>query len=354
MNTFIRHAVMLLAVAAICRAVLASANDSQWASSGSQSATLTGEEKAAANDRSACTGCSEWSRDPCGGRCVDDCESCPPWEIVGAFGFDSFKGVGDWDEQSNFGVVTGLNSAMPVPGLSDYGIGWQLGTTYGVYDWDGNSNGAKSQQQVFVTTGFYRKGDDDQRLSFGIVYDWMINDSWGTHGVAPTLGQWRGQIEYALSDTNAVGGYACVQDRSSSQWCLNNHLVRDRAVDQVNLFWHHKFLSSGADSWLWAGLPEHDRLGGDGSLGDWIVGANLQVPITDRLAVYGNAQYMHPSAAAGQIASLESDWNVGVGIMWYFGGHAASSSVNGNRWLPYMPVANNSTFLVDEYSPRYL
>ena len=29
---------------------------------------------------------------------------------------------------------------MPVPGLSDYGIGWQLGMTYGVYDFDGSAS----------------------------------------------------------------------------------------------------------------------------------------------------------------------------------------------------------------------
>ena len=36
-----------------------------------------------------------------------------------------------------FWRVTGLNAAMPVPGLRDYGIGWQLGMSYGVYDFDG-------------------------------------------------------------------------------------------------------------------------------------------------------------------------------------------------------------------------
>ena len=37
-----------------------------------------------------------------------------------------------------------------------------------------------------------------------------------------------------------------------------------------------------------------------------------------------------------------------MGVVWYFGGHAVSHSINGACWLPYMPVANNSTFLVDQ------
>ena len=36
-----------------------------------------------------------------------------------------------------------------------------------------------------------------------------------------------------------------------------------------------------------------------------------------------------------------------MGILWYFGGRA-SHPINGACWLPYMPVANNSTFLVDQ------
>ena len=71
--------------------------------------------------------------------------------------------------------------------------------------------------------------------------------------------------------------------------------VADRAVSQVNLFWHHKF-ESASESWLWFGIPQKDRLNGGGSLDDWIIGANVQTPISDCLALYGNAQYMHPSA----------------------------------------------------------
>ena len=351
MKTFVRCAVLLLAVAAMCQAGLALAEDFHWVSSGSQA--VADKAPAATNDQSACAGSCEPSCDQCGGGGVfgagaGGCDDSPERGIVGVFGFDSFKGISD-NGGENFGAVTGLNTAMPVPGLSDYGIGWQLGLTYGVYDVDGtvNSPTAKSQQQTFVTTGFYRKGGDDQRLSFGLVYDWMLNSNWGNHGVNPTLGQWRGQVEYALSDINGVGVYASMRDLGSLQWCPRQHLVTDRAISQVNLFWHHKF-ESAADSWLWVGLPERERLSGHGSLGDWIIGANIQVPISERLALYGNAQYMHPSAAAGATASVESDWNVGAGVVWYFGGHAISHSLNGKCWLPYMPVANNSTFLVDE------
>jgi len=249
--------------------------------------------------------------------------------------------------------VTGLNAAMLVPGLSDLGIGWQLGVTYGVYDWDGRfaNRIADSQQQTFVTTGFYRKAAEDQRFSGGIVYDWMFNSAWGEYAVNPTFGQWRGQIEYALSDINGIGVYGCLRDRAAVYTVNRAPVLAARSMNQVNLFWHHKFVESDADSWLWCGFPDQQRLSGHGSLGDWIIGASIQVPLSDRLALYGNAQYMHPSAAAtpDTASSAETTWNVGAGIAWYFGGHARSDTLSGKRSLPYMPVANNSTFLVDQF-----
>jgi len=36
-----------------------------------------------------------------------------------------------------------------------------------------------------------------------------------------------------------------------------------------------------------------------------------------------------------------------MGIVWYFGGNARSNAINGKCNLPYLPVANNSTFLTD-------
>ena len=351
---------MVLAITAACQAQLAAAEDGYlWVSGDGPAAKLVADEKPAVKDASyancgatACggqeTGCG--SCGVAGG--FGGCDDSPECGIVGIFGMDSFKGISDGQFLSNFGAVTGLNAAMAVPGLDDYGIGWQLGMTYGVYDFDGAVGGSpRTQQQTFVTTGFYRKGNDDQRLSFGIVYDWMLNNEWGIYGTSPTLGQWRGQVEYALSEVNGVGLYGCMRDRGSR---LDDgpYTLETRAISQVNLFWHHKF-DSGADSWLWVGLPERERLDRveGGSLGDWIIGANVQVPISERLALYGNAEYMHPSASAGIDASVESTWNVGAGIMWYFGGHAVSQKLNGKCWLPYMPVANNSTVLVDQTSP---
>ena len=347
MKMFLRRAALLLAAATIYQAGIARAEEFESVSSG-QSATLVADQKATTTEQFPCSSCDAacCCDESCGscGPCLG-CEDCPAYGIVGLAGFDSFKGPSDDYLASNFGAVLGLNSAV---GLGDTGLGWQLGMSYGVYDLDGRSstNPATSQQQVFLTTGFFHKAHCERRLSFGLVYDWMFNDEWGVTGLAPTLGQWRGQIEYAVSGSNAFGIYGCLGDLGYNRRITEAATLRYRAVSQIDLFWHHKFCS-GADSYLWLGLPERERLTGDGSLYDWLIGVSMQAPLTEHLALYGNAQYMHPSASAGADASIDSGYNVGMGIVWYFGGNARSNAINGKCNLPYLPVANNSTFLTD-------
>lgn len=361
MKTFVRFAVAVLVLTAVCQVSLAGEN--YWVS-GDGSANLTGQKAAgqapcnSCNEAACCPeqcgSCATCGSDPCC-CCEMGCDECPPWAIVGLFGVDAFKGISDYNGPSNFGVVTGLNIGVPIPGLRDYGFGWQIGLTYGAYDLDGRApeanlvgiqSTAHTQQQTFVTTGFFRKAQCGQRLSFGMVYDWMYNCEWGVFGNNPTLGQWRGQVEYAMNACNGVGVWAAQRDRSSIQE-MGRYTVSDRALSQVNMFWHHKFCS-GADSWVWMGLPDHGRYSGDKSFADWMVGFNVQVPLSDRLALYGNASYLHPSAAAGADAAIEQGWDAGMGLVWYVGGYARSNAINGKCWTPYLQVANNSTFLVEQ------
>jgi hypothetical protein len=311
-------------------------------------------------------GCGACESDPCddsccscGGRCrrcrgcVTGCDEDPQIGVVGLFGFDSFHGVSDGSYQSNFGTVAGVNGAVPIPWLYDYGVAAQIGATYGVYDWKGRSSSFQplsSQQQTFVTTGLFRRAFDGRRLSFGLVYDWMVGTNWGTFATGPVLGQWRGQAECALSDCDSLGVWGTMRDHGHGQVvpAFVPASVETRALSQINFFWHHKF-TGGADSGVWVGIPQSDRLGQPGNLGDLILGGDVQVPLSDQVALYANLQYMKPSASAGHDAAIDETYNIGVGLAWYPGRYARTKTVNGACWMPYMPVANNSTFLVDQF-----
>jgi len=215
MKTFVRHAVTLLAIAVACQAGLALADDGYyWVSGSNQSAAPAGTEKVAAQGQSACSSCcpdqSCNACDPCGG-CLG-CESGERYGIVGTFGLDAFKGVSDQFYNSNFGAVTGLNSGLllPVARLRSRLADRPSATAFTILTAESTNTADPShcQQQLFVTTGFYHKAKCDQRLSFGLVYDWMYNTDWGFYGTNPTLGQWRAQVEYAVNDCNGIGLWA--------------------------------------------------------------------------------------------------------------------------------------------------
>jgi hypothetical protein len=233
MKMFVRHAVTLLAITVACQAGLALAED-YYPVGGSDQSTPANAEKATTLGQSACSSCcpTECGCDQCDGCCCrlgcDD--NCDNIGIVGWVGLDAFNGISDATGPSNFGEVQGINIGAPLFGLRDYGLGWQCGISYGIYDFDGRAtlddipgqSAAQTQQQTFVTTGFFRKAHGDQRLSFGLVYDWMYNTQWGVFGVDPTLGQWRGQVEYSLSGCNSLGIWVArktaTRGRSSIAW----------------------------------------------------------------------------------------------------------------------------------------
>ena len=275
---------MVLVIAAACQTRLSAAEEGfLWVSGDGNSATLVSDEKPAA-PKAPCTSCGEAGCDSCNScdPCAYlGCEGCPRAGIVGIFGMDSFKGISDGSYQSNFGALAGVNAAVPLLGLGDHGFGWQLGMTYGVYDLDGRStdltNRSETQQQTFVTTGFFRKGDERSaaELRLGLRLDAQRQLGRLRHvahlrtvarpsRIRAERLQRRRRVR--LRPRSAVSSRPSPLEAGPTS--------ASGPSSQVNVFWHHKFCS-GADSWLWVGAPEQQRLNGDGSLGDWIVGANV-------------------------------------------------------------------------------
>ncbi|MFO1021945.1 MAG: DUF6666 family protein [Planctomycetales bacterium] len=289
--------------------------------------------------------------------CADDC--CDKYGVVGTFGSNAFKGFSDFSGQSNFGMVAGVNVGIPIglQRLEEYGIGIQAGASYGVYDFMGRSysvtENSASQEQMFFTLGAYHRAQECQHLSYGLVYDWMANDNWGIFSNEPFMGQWRGQIEYIIDDSNAVGLQGALRDRGDSQVlgpAYGGATAHYSPISYVNAFYHHTF-QSGADYHIYAGIPDGGRPAGNvpggGSLGQFIVGTSWNVPVTDRLGVYTTATYMRPTAGPGALGSTEETWNLGLGMAWYPGRNSCSPTVAGRCNMPYLPLANNGNFLVD-------
>lgn len=279
---------------------------------------------------------------------------CQNYGIVQMLGNNAFKGISDNGAESNFGMVGSINVGASPGKLADRGIGVQVGGSYGIYDFSGRTASVAEQssvqEQFFLTFGAFHRAEACQKFQGGVVYDVMANDNWGTYSNEPFLTQWRVQGEYLLSDYNAVGLIVTRRDRGDSQLigpAIPGALGHWRPVSQASFFFHHRW-DNGSDSYLWLGFPEKQRPGdGPGSLGQSIIGTSFHVPVTEAMGVYTTGTYMRPSAGPGAAGAGEETWNIGMGLTWFPGRNAASPSVAGNSNMPYLPVANNGTFLVD-------
>jgi hypothetical protein len=265
---------------------------------------------------------------------------------------ESFRGPADGTFGGNGGGATGINLGRQLGG-SAWGV--QLGGSYGTYDWRGRSSGNEAaimQSQLFFTGGIYRNASCDSPVSFGLLYDMMVNDNFGSASHEPFLTQFRIQTGYALNQRNEIGFWTALADRNAQQ---GSPAVSYRAVNTYNLYLNHKFCS-GAQSNSWIGAAQQSRIGppgnlapvaGTGSLYTLVLGNYTIIPITCRLSGYTSVMYGFPSASNGVAAALDETYSIQAGMIFYPRRNSRNRSVSGAAWMPYMPVANNGTLLVD-------
>jgi hypothetical protein len=291
------------------------------------------------------------------GHCQDQCQlpaicdDCPNYGLVGLLSYDSFRGVQDGAWQNN-GVVAGFNFGTRMGVLSELtGIGFQIGATVGAFNWSGTDyrpfNQDSAQTQGFFTYGLFRRANESSNWTAAVVQDTMYNNNFGQFGQNPTMSQMRGWLGYCTDAWNEFGIWGACRGWGQTIVIPGVGPTTWQPVQQLNVFWHHKWQAGGPDTWFWIGRPEQSRLTRDGSLGDWLASASATAPLGNRIALFALATYMHPSAGPGSVGAVEEAWNFTIGLAFYPRPNARSSTVAGRCWMPFMPVANNGYFLVD-------
>jgi hypothetical protein len=117
----------------------------------------------------------------------------------------------------------------------------------------------------------------------------------------------------------------------------------------LNMYWHHKWGLGGADTTLFVGVPRQSVLTDPAfgrNFGTLDAGGSVNVPMNDSFALYGNMMYLQPDHNTG-FNSLKETWNISIGVAFYPGRAARSSTVAGRSSMPLLPVANNGSFLVN-------
>lgn len=289
---------------------------------------------------------------------VADCElpsSCCEEDCIGNWfantqvwlGGEAYKGFGDTTDppgvgtgfMDSFGLVTGFNTGLA---LGESRVRAQVGASYGAYDFKGRDSVSTDslEQQVYLTAGFYQRSDveNDEHISWGLVYDQFFGHQWGLFANEISLGQIRGILGYALNECNEVGVWGTFHVGKDAS-ALDITPPPIRAMNQANFYLRHNF-EYGANAMFYVGAFDA------ADVGSWQFGFLGDAPLNDSLSMYANFNLASPGSATGVVGSNEEQWNIGLGLMYTFGGKAVSDTVSGQAGLPLLPVANNGSFLI--------
>lgn len=248
----------------------------------------------------------------------------------------NFAGPGanniDREGSASFGIHEGFNFAR-----RSFLFGGGISSQFGLRATHSNASGAEftddSRNQIFLTGGFFRRVD--YGFQGGVVVDYL-NDKWYYNA---NLTQWRAQLGWKHDPYNEIGYQyfgALGDDVSTGTINLGAGAtavsVNLDPTDQHRIFYRRYFKRGGTGELFAGGTDESDGL----------LGALLDIPLFDSVAMRTGVTYLNPQSGTGRDNQQES-WNLSWGFVWYPCGSCARSPYD----RPMFDVADNGTFMVD-------
>ncbi|XZE36664.1 DUF6666 family protein [Pirellulaceae bacterium SH501] len=251
---------------------------------------------------------------------------------------DGSKQPQDFGVNANLGGQAAINTAFPV--FEAWGVGIQAGSSIvassnavRVYELLGEETG---RTQSFTTLGAFQRTDSG--FGWGFVHDFLYEKSFDSF----QLGQWRMRGSYLLNPRNEIGVNAAFRSNSDTGVFGANTPVTLRPIDQGSFYLRH-YWKTGAQTTGWFGLAdehsENNAVTGPSSSKNnpFLFGADVLMPLTASLAIYGETNIIMPSDTGTVDAFL--------GIQWYPGGNVFRA--RRGRYSPMMSLASPTTFSVD-------
>lgn len=252
-------------------------------------------------------------------------------------GPDGSKQPQDLGINANMGIRLSGNVGLPL--VSRLKLGAQVGVAVDFSDAAvhvlDQINGTSSRKQIYVTVGVFNR--TEHRLNWGLAYDALIEHYYDDFH----LGQLRGQVGADVTNDNEVGVWFTKSVRGDDGKMAGTP-VRLDPVSQANIFYRHTWASHAQTS-AWVGVAGgHDNV-------VWVFPANqrddhvlvygseLHMPLSDRFAVTGAANFLTPTATGTVDAFL--------GVAFYPGRSAMRK--DRNTYAPITGVASNPTFSVN-------
>lgn len=251
--------------------------------------------------------------------------------------YDYFRGLPDGSWNGNSGLFAAGNL-----GIDCYKyLGIQIGGSFGFYNWDGRDNLAfrnpkALQEQAFVTAGLF---SSFCHLNVGLVYDRLFARHMSIFAVNTTFDQMRFQLGYSFC-SEEIGVWGTSHIVTATEEVLGIP-ISFKAISQLNVFWTHHFQNRACTT-IWLGAPYRTSLFyPNRTAGIITTGFSLRAPLTNRLFIDAHGSYMRARNLPGSLQSRNYDAAICVGITYSFGGFKPCCRAT------YMPIANNSNFLID-------
>jgi hypothetical protein len=252
--------------------------------------------------------------------------------------YDYFRSLPDGSFNGNTGIFLQGNSGC----YWENCVGLQIGGSYGLYNFDGRQNLVFHNPKTLLQQAFFTTGAVFSLYPFngGIVYDRMFAKHFGIYDLSTTFDQIRFQAGYQMCNEE-IGVMGTAHLSTSNKRALGVP-VSFRAISQLNLFWTHYFRNH-ATTTLWAGAPYQNSLYYHGkTAGTFIGGFSFEAPLNSCLTVNGHGCYMKARKINGARQGRNYAANICFGITYALDGGCCPVQM-----ATYLPVANNSNFLVD-------
>ena len=252
-------------------------------------------------------------------------------------GYDGSKQPQDFGVNAHNGGRLHVNWAAPL--WQDAGVGFQIGTALTMTDHavrvTDQIDGSSHRTQSHTTLGVFQRTDSG--WSWGVAYDVLAQNDYSS----TVLTQVRGRVGKFVTDADEVGVFANGPLRDDTATWADVTVQLDPIATGA-VFWRHTW-SRGPETTLWLGVSEgagraNVALGGPPPVGERLLyGADIHVPLNDRVALFGEANFITP-ANAGTVDAY-------LGFAFYPGRRA--DRFRRQRFAPLMSVAGNPTFVVD-------
>ncbi len=281
--------------------------------------------------------------DGCGVSSLNDgtCfqESCWNWTDSLEFfaGLDGSKQPQDFGVNAQFGGRIHANWAMPIS--QENGVGFQVGTavsqTHHAVAVTHAIEGSTQRTQSFTTAGIFQRTASG--WTWALVDDFLYQEDYDS----TSLMQLRGRVGYDLNGRDEIGVFGMAPLIGADATYAGNP-VHLRSLAQGSLFWRHTW-EFGGQTTSWLGMSERHGQANI-ALGDRsntrvvpVFGSDIQLPLNDHWAIYGEANFVTP-ADTGTVDAF-------LGFAYYPGGGAVLWRKR--AFSPVLPVASSPSMSVN-------